>query len=617
MTLLLVLLLWAPPRPSFLADSVAYLSPINPELHISSTFAETRASHFHAAIDYGTLGKTGYPVYASRAGVVHRILISPLGYGLAIYLKHPDGSFTQYSHLKSFSKKIASAIDSIRLSEGIYLFDRVVDSLGIRVAAGEVIALSGDTGAGPPHLHFEIRSPDNRAINPFLVGFGMPDKVPPQFHGIAFEPLSIRSKIRGRRQIRTAGVQADGSEFRFETETVQGPVGLAVRVSDRSDNLRNVFAVYRLQLRVNGQLVFTSQVDSFDIADHGMMRLDRIYPLLVRNRRMAYQRLHVQEGNTTPFYTTSGNGGKLDLPAGRHAIEVIAEDFAGNRSVLTGTVLVQNASQDPDSGVRVASVPIKPDSTGGGVRTIGNLLEPYHNFVVFRQPIDSLWVGNPPVYFASVPAGYALDVTGDRTVGRTTLYRLYPDEPRRLTTPDGRMLLIVPRNAVYDTLSAAFGYWLDTDGLRLMVWQPLEPFRRAIRIGFEHPGDAFAGLYSQSNRFLGALSMDGYLTASITEPGVYKILSDSLPPVVSAPRISRRGSEWILSLTVQDNRSGIDWASAKIWINGRLGMPETTMGSRLTYVYPGWRPAATNEVRVRIDDRMGNRADVRFTVPRP
>jgi hypothetical protein len=617
MTLLLVLLFWAPPRPGFLADSVEYRSPINPELHISSTFAETRAAHFHAAIDYGTLGKTGYPVYASRAGVVHRVLISPLGYGLAIYLKHPDGSFTQYSHLKSFSKKIATAIDSIRLSEGIYLFDRVVDSLGIRVAAGEVIALSGDTGAGPPHLHFEIRSPENRAINPFLVGFSMPDNVPPRFHGIAFEPLSVRSKIRGRRQIRTAGVHADGTEYRFDTETVQGPVGLAVRVSDRSDNLRNVFAVYRLQLRVNGQLVFTSQVDSFDIADQGMMRLDRIYPLLVRNRRMAYQRLHVQEGNTTPFYSTSGNGGKLDLPPGRHAIVVVAEDFAGNRSVLSGTLSVGNPIPDPDSGVRVATVPITPDATGAGVRTIGELLEPFHDFAVFRRPIDSLWVDLPPTFFASVQAGHALALTGDLTIGGTVLHRLYPDESRRLTTPDGRMLLIAPRNAVYDTLSAAFGYWVDTDGPRLMVWQPLEPFRRALRIGFEHPGDVFAGLYSESNRFMGALSMDGYLTASIPEPGIYKILSDSLPPAVSSPRITRRGSEWILSVTVQDNLSGIDWTSAKFWINGRLGMPETTMGSRLTYVYPGWRPAANNEVRVRIDDRMGNRADVRFTAPRP
>lgn len=617
MSILLALLLWLPPRPSFLADTVLYLSPINPDLHISSTFAETRAAHFHAAIDFGTLGKTGYPVFAARAGVVHRVMVSPLGYGYAVFLKHGDGSFTQYSHLKSFSQKILSAVDSIRLSEGIYLMDRVVDSLGIQVGAGEVIAYSGDTGAGPPHLHFEVRSPENRAINPFLVGFDMPDRVPPQFQGLAIEPLDIRSTIRGRRQILTTGIRADGSEFRFDNVTVAGPVGLSVRVTDRSDNMRNVFAVYRLQLRVNGQLVFTSQADSFDIADQGMMRLDRVFPLLARSSRMAYQRLHVVDGNTTPFYRTAGNGGRLALSAGTHTIVITAEDFAGNRSVLTGRLTVTDPVDEPGTGVRMAGHRMEPDPTGSGVRTIGDWVEPYHNWLVFRRKADSLWTASPPLFHPSVPAGAALPLDGDVSIGSTAVYRLEPQEGRRLTTPDGRMLFLTPRNAVYDTLSATFGYWMEPDGPRLMVWQPLEPFRRPFRIGFEHPGNPFAGIYTQSNGFLGALSLDGFLTASTSSPGVFKILTDSLPPTVSAPRITKRGSDWILSVTVQDNRSAVNWSSARIRVNGVLGIPETTMGTRLTYVYPGWRPAARNEVEVRIDDRMGNRTEARFTVNRP
>lgn len=616
MIFLLALLMWVPPRPSFMADTVLYLSPINPDLHISSTFAETRAAHFHAAIDYGTLGKTGYPVYAARSGVVHRVLISPLGYGYAIFLRHDDGSFTQYSHLKSFSRKITAAIDSIRLAEGIYLFDRVVESMNVHVAAGETIALSGDTGAGPPHLHFEVRSPVNRAVNPFLVGFDMPDKVPPQFQAIAIEPLGIHSKIRGRRQILTANITADGTEFRFQPVVVSGPVGLAVRVSDRSDNLRNVFAVYRLQLRVNGQLVFTSQADSFDIADHGMMRLDRIFTLLGPGNRTAFQRLHVVDGNTTPFYKTAGNRGRLDLPPGIHAIMITAEDFAGNRSVLTGSLTVTAASPDPETGVRMAGRPVEAHPTGAGVRTIGQWLEPYHNWVVFRRKADSLWTGDPPVFHAQISAGAALPLAHDLTMGNTTLHRLHPEESRRLTTPDGRMLFILPRNAVYDTLSAAFGYWMEADGPRMMVWQPLEPFRRAFRIGFEHPGDPFAGIYTETNGFVGALSVDGYLTAATSNPGVYKILSDSLPPIVSNPRIVRRGNEWVLNLSVNDNRSGVDWHSARIHVNGILGIPETNMGGRLTYVYPGWRPLPQNEVVVTISDRMGNRTEARFTVPR-
>lgn len=617
MILTLVMLLLGPPRPGFLADTVMYLSPIDPNLYISSTFAETRGAHFHAAIDFGTFGKTGYPVFASRAGVVHRVLISPNGYGFAIFLRHADGSFTQYSHLREFSRKISSAIDSIRISEGIYLFDRVVESLGIRVKAGEVIALSGDTGAGPPHLHFEVRSPQNRALNPFLVGFDMPDRIAPQFQGIAFEPLDIRTTIQGRRQIVTAGVQADGTDYRFNPVTVTGPVGLGVRVSDRSDHLRNVFAVYRLQLRVNGELVFTSQADSFALQDHGMMLLDRIYPLLGAGNRNAFQRLHLHDGNTTPFYTLRGNGGKLDLPPGQHDIRITAEDFAGNRAELNGRIHVETKGRPLPRGAVLSGHRVPEHATGASVTLLPTWIEPFHNWIVFKRKSDSLWTSEPSTFHPTVSAGDALPLNGDMTIGDVRLHRLIPTQERHFTTPDSRMMVTVPRNAVYDTLSFAFGYRMEAVEPALTVWQPLEPFRRPIRIGFEHDGNRHAGIYTASNQFVGSSLSDGYLTAWISSPGTFRIRTDSLPPVVSNPRISRRGSDWILSVTVRDDASGVNWHSAEIRVNGVRGMPETDMGARLTFLMPGWRPTAVNDVNVRIRDRMGNQADVSFRVNRP
>jgi murein DD-endopeptidase MepM/ murein hydrolase activator NlpD len=64
-------------------------------------------------------------------------------YGLFVLLEHPDGYETMYGHLS-----------------------RVVARRGTEVGAGQVIALSGNSGRSTaPHLHFEIRR-SGRSIDP-------------------------------------------------------------------------------------------------------------------------------------------------------------------------------------------------------------------------------------------------------------------------------------------------------------------------------------------------------------------------------------------------------------------------------------------------------------------
>ncbi len=79
-----------------------YLWPTEASPYLTSTFAETRSAHFHAALDIKTWGQRGYEVYATRDGVVDRIAIGPRGYGKVVYLKHNDGSYSVYAHLLSF-----------------------------------------------------------------------------------------------------------------------------------------------------------------------------------------------------------------------------------------------------------------------------------------------------------------------------------------------------------------------------------------------------------------------------------------------------------------------------------------------------------------------------------
>ncbi len=618
---LLVLLTLFPPRPDFLADTVMYLSPIDPNLYVTSTFAETRATHFHAGLDYGTQGRTGYPVFAVRSGVIHRVSISPHGYGFALYLKHDDGSFTQYAHLRNFSPRISKVVDSIRIAESIYLFDRVIESHNIRFRAGETIAWSGDTGAGPPHLHFEVRSPVNTAINPFLVGYDMPDKVAPTFQGVAVEPLSPVTLIQGRRAIHTAGVSADGNMFRFAPIKVSGPVGIAAQVSDRSDHMRNVFAVHRLELRVNNELVFVSQADSFPIQNQLMMQLDRIFPLLKLNRR-AYQRLHRHDGNTIPFYQEFGNKGKLDLPLGTHQIRITAFDMHRNQAELTGSIVrIASKPEDaPETPVRLAGNRQRLHPTGEPVRRLDSVFSTYHDWFVLKQTQDSVWISDSE-YYPTLRRDQTLPLASDMLFRDQPLYRLRPNESRGFMTPDGRMSVDVPEQAVYDTLSFSFGYWMEGDQIRMQVWQPLEPFRRMYKIGILNGNPPGSGIYQVNGTgsnttysFVGSVRSSDWLYATTMAAGVFTVRIDTAGPTVTNARFARRGNDAVIHVTVSDAGSGVNWNSASITVNGERGMPETDMANRLTFHLPGWRPKAQNEVVVRISDRQGNETVSTFRV---
>ena len=130
-------------RWPFLDEGVEYLWPTNASNYMSATFAETRAAHFHAAIDIGTWGREGYDVYAARDGIVYRVGISPHGYGNVIYLRHNDGSFTVYAHLQDFHPKIRSVVDSLRFEDYRHSFDERFENHGISFNRGDFIGRTG------------------------------------------------------------------------------------------------------------------------------------------------------------------------------------------------------------------------------------------------------------------------------------------------------------------------------------------------------------------------------------------------------------------------------------------------------------------------------------------
>jgi murein DD-endopeptidase MepM/ murein hydrolase activator NlpD len=94
----------------------------------------------HAGLDLAV--PAGTEVRAAGGGLV-QITGTDAAYGEYVLLSHPDGYATMYGHLS-----------------------RILVSSGTMVQAGQLIALSGNSGRSTaPHLHFEVRR-NGRSVDP-------------------------------------------------------------------------------------------------------------------------------------------------------------------------------------------------------------------------------------------------------------------------------------------------------------------------------------------------------------------------------------------------------------------------------------------------------------------
>jgi murein DD-endopeptidase MepM/ murein hydrolase activator NlpD len=122
-----------------------------------SKFSHTGEQKY--SIDWGM--PEGTPVYAARGGIVAGVkddstkggndrIFAP--YANFIIIKHSDGTFGEYLHLKKHGAKV---------------------SVGQMVEPGDLIGLSGNTGwSGAPHLHFWVfKAKNGRERESFPIRF--------------------------------------------------------------------------------------------------------------------------------------------------------------------------------------------------------------------------------------------------------------------------------------------------------------------------------------------------------------------------------------------------------------------------------------------------------------
>ena len=173
------------------ASAASYAWPLPQNYGVSATFGESRSDHFHAGIDLSTNGETGIPVLAIEAGEVYRLKVQKRGYGRAVYIKHANGMVSVYGHLERYSEDLGLERmyrEKVAETGNKYVGDIFIEP-PIRVEKGTVVAFSGESGAGLPHLHLELRRDESVPVNPLTNGLlDNLDPVPPAFQAAYLYP---------------------------------------------------------------------------------------------------------------------------------------------------------------------------------------------------------------------------------------------------------------------------------------------------------------------------------------------------------------------------------------------------------------------------------------------
>jgi hypothetical protein len=352
------------------SDLSQYLWPTDASDRITSSFAEYRTKHFHGGIDISTNGQTGYKVFSVREGYVERIWITPNGYGKMLYIKHSDGYVSTYAHLKSFSKKIDDIVSKEQYRNGTYAINLQLEPNSVPVDRGEVIAYTGDTGFGPPHLHFELRDENLNPINPLLISkYNIPDNLPPFIRRVVVSPLSYNSMVNydGEPKFFSRIPKRSGLYIIPQTIRIHGDVGFGIDAEDRSNGNWRETGIYRMKFYIDDSLIYSMELNRIPQLETKQIDLHYDLPFLLEGLGR-FQKLYISDGNSLPFYNHQPNGTGIihtdRLKEGEHNYKILVADIQGNESELRGKIFANHTPKIDFSDFDLNHISISSSQAG-------------------------------------------------------------------------------------------------------------------------------------------------------------------------------------------------------------------------------------------------------------
>lgn len=589
-------------------DKGYFTFPIQPGRanYLSGSMGELRSSHFHAGLDIKTNGREGLEVYAAADGYISRIRASNSGYGNAIYIQHPNGYSSVYAHLMEFKEPFATFVRTGQYARESFEIELYPKAGEFPVKKGQVIALSGNTGSsGGPHLHFEVRNPNQRVIDPLTLGFTeIKDTTPPIVESFAIRSMDLISTHNGRVGRAEYPLQRTGNTYKPSVPiTAKGKFGIEILAHDKLDGSANKNGVYSIEMKQNGQLIFRQVIDEVDFDRQREILVVYDYEESKKTGRR-FNKLYVDRGNRLAYYAGSKNQGIVNLKEGENAeLEIILSDSYGNRSQvmvnMAGGSLAQATGLSEKPGLSLSGAILKiveegkPKDASLFIKgTKYDLTPAYRNATasVFLWDLrfgipDSLLVGGSK----HTPPPFLTVVLADRTIK----YR------------SGTLDVEFPAGAAFHDFAISG----KAEGDKVLLGDDYVPFQKSFSVSFipetrPQNTDKWA-IYEQTavDKFswVGSKWEGQRVSFSTRNLGTYVLKEDNTPPVITPLTYSSE----LIAMRIEDDLSGIK--SFRATLNGKwLLMKYESKKSLLWTDHPDPNLPFRGEFRLEVTDNVGN-----------
>lgn len=487
-----------------LSSVMAFGSPVNYPVSLAGNFGEPRPNHFHGGIDVRTGMTEGKPIFSVANGYVSRITVGLNGFGNAVYVRHPGGITTVYCHLKKFTPQLAAIVRKWQYQHQTYFADVDLKPTDYPVAQGQLIAISGNTGASKaPHLHLEFHETKTwNLLDPldYLKDF-VTDTTKPIAHSFMAYPQAGKGVFCGAGRKQSYGFSSPTLTRKF---TAWGRVGFGIWANDYMEGSFGILGVRRTSLSVDGKVVFESDVDNIPEKCNRMVNSWGDYEHYCRTR-VWYMKSFIEPGNTLPILSAPQmNQGMVDFNEERdyHLVYKITDIYGNSREY---SFVVRGERQKIPMGPR---------------QKLMNILH-FDRFNVFQRP------------------GVLLKIAQG----------LLPDDVE-----------LSPTVKVGDANSLSNEWSFYRQSYPLFGWAQIS---LKLNKPVKDPNKLYIVSHYGADRYMGGFYKDGWVTGRIRELGArYEIAYDADAPVLTA----FNASNGRLKIYAYDKKSGLK--SLKGYVNG-------------------------------------------------
>jgi hypothetical protein len=512
-----------------------FASPVDIPIFLSANFAEIRTNAFHAGIDIKTQGVTGKKVLASATGEVSRIRVSPVGYGRAIYINHPNGYTTVYGHLDKFSPEVESYVRDAQYKQKSFEIDLYPESGKFRFKKGELIGISGNTGSSSgPHVHFEIRKTASQVpVNPLFFDFEIKDNIAPILQHIAIYPICDYATVNNKHEKLILPLTRNNNTYGLTYGNkieVSGKIGFGIEAFDYKNDSWNKCGIYSVEMLVNGEMIYEHYLDEMSFSDMRYINSHIDFAEKILSRK-DIQKTFIEPGNKLKIYGKTQKNGILDFHSpGEHHVEIIVKDAYQNSSNLKFKVI----SQAIDSSK-------------------------------FRNPITEKFVKYMPYDQDNQFKTDQFEITISTGTLYTDLYFEYEEKD----SLNGFYSKIHHAHHIYTPLHRNMRISISAEKI------PAHLVAKALLVNLNGNGkpSSIGGFYEK-----------GFITTHTNSFGRFAIMVDTLPPFIEPVNISNNknmSNARRIELKIEDNLSGIKNYTG--YINGEWALFEYDPKNKLLF----------------------------------